>query len=118
MSAADRAPAKTPGTPGPVIALLERLGWRPGKPAPTAEDGGPAGADLMDHARAFEPGPAAGVMTRRADTRAGELSPPLEALVAAFAESEHSRLPVYRESLDDPVGVAHLKDVFRLMAEP
>jgi len=116
MSAADRAPAKTPGTPGPVIALLERLGWRPGKPAPAAEDGGRAGADLMDHARAFQTVTVADVMIPRADIQAVELSTSLEDVVAAFAESEHSRLPVYRESLDDPVGVAHLKDVFRLIA--
>ena len=38
--------------------------------------------------------------------------------MAAFTESEHSRLPVYRDSLDDPVGVAHLKDVFKLLAQP
>jgi CBS domain containing-hemolysin-like protein len=118
MSAADRAPSKTPGTPGPVIALLERLGWRPGKPAPTVEDGGRAGADLMDHARAFQTVTVADVMTPRADIQAVELSTSLDELVAAFAESEHSRLPVYRETLDDPVGVAHLKDVFRLIAEP
>jgi CBS domain containing-hemolysin-like protein len=101
-----------------VIALLERLGWRPGKPAPTAEDGGRAGADLMDHARAFQTVTVADVMIPRADIKAVELSTALEDLVAAFAESEHSRLPVYRESLDDPVGVAHLKDVFRLIAVP
>lgn len=118
MSAADRAPSKTPGTPGPVIALLERLGWRPGKPAPTVEDGGRAGADLMDHARAFQTVTVADVMTPRADIQAVELSTSLDDLVAAFAESEHSRMPVYRETLDDPVGVAHLKDVFRLIAEP
>ena len=118
MSAADRAPSKTPGTPGPVIALLERLGWRPGKPAPAVEDGGRAGADLMDHARAFQTVTVADVMTPRADVQAVELSTSLDDLVAAFAESEHSRLPVYRETLDDPVGVAHLKDAFRLIAEP
>ena len=38
--------------------------------------------------------------------------------MAAFAESEHSRLPVYQETLDDPVGVVHLKDVFKLLSGP
>jgi CBS domain containing-hemolysin-like protein len=57
-------------------------------------------------------------MTPRADITAVELSSSLESVVAAFAESEHSRLPVYKETLDDPVGVAHLKDVFRLLAAP
>ncbi len=37
-------------------------------------------------------------------------------LVAAFAEAEHSRLPVYRDSLDSVVGMVHIKDVFELLA--
>ena len=32
---------------------------------------------------------------------------------AAFAEAEHSRLPVYGESLDEVVGMIHIKDVFK-----
>src|SRR5688572_3340015 len=35
-----------------------------------------------------------------------------QGLVAAFAEAGHSRLPVYEESLDSVVGMAHIKDVF------
>ena len=77
-----------------------------------------AGADLMDHAEAFQSLSVADVMTPRADITAVELAASFETLVAAFADSEHSRLPVYRETLDDPVGVAHLKDVFKLLAGP
>ncbi len=33
-------------------------------------------------------------------------------LVEAFAEAEHSRLPVYGESLDEIIGMIHIKDVF------
>jgi CBS domain containing-hemolysin-like protein len=33
-------------------------------------------------------------------------------LVNAFAEAEHSRLPVYGESLDEIVGMVHIKDLF------
>jgi len=70
----------------------------------------------MDQAEAFQSLSVADVMTPRADITAVELSASFETLVAAFADSEHSRLPVYRETLDDPVGVAHLKDVFKLLA--
>jgi len=39
-----------------------------------------------------------------------------EELVAAFADAGHSRLPVYRESLDSVVGMIHVKDVFAILA--
>ncbi|MDP9163908.1 MAG: hemolysin family protein [Pseudomonadota bacterium] len=39
-------------------------------------------------------------------------------LVAAFAEAEHSRLPVTGDDLDDVVGMIHIKDVFAALANP
>lgn len=36
--------------------------------------------------------------------------------VALFAEADHSRLPVYRDSLDQVVGMLHIKDVFAVLA--
>ncbi len=38
-------------------------------------------------------------------------------VVALFAEHGHSRMPVYRETLDDVIGMMHIKDVFPLLAE-
>ncbi len=73
---------------------------------------------MRSQAEAFQTITVGDVMTPRADITAVELSSSLESLVAAFAESEHSRLPVYKDTLDDPVGVAHLKDVFRILADP
>src|SRR4029077_16600958 len=32
-------------------------------------------------------------------------------LMAVFREAEHSRLPVYRETLDDPRGMIHIRDL-------
>ena len=37
-------------------------------------------------------------------------------LVATFAEHGHSRLPVYGDSLDEIVGMIHIKDVFPIVA--
>ena len=39
-----------------------------------------------------------------------------EQMVALFAEHGHSRMPVYRDSLDDVIGMMHIKDVFPFLA--
>lgn len=51
------------------------------------------------------------VMVPRADIVAVEQNTALADLVAVFREAQHSRLPIYRETLDDPVGMIHVKDV-------
>jgi|HubBroStandDraft_5_1064220.scaffolds.fasta_scaffold65787_2 magnesium and cobalt transporter len=56
------------------------------------------------------------VMVPRADIVAVEESMPIADVVAVFAEAQHSRLPVYRETLDDPTGLVHIKDVLALIA--
>jgi len=57
----------------------------------------------------------ADVMVPRADIVAVEESTSLTELVALFREAQHSRLPVYRETLDDPTGFVHIKDVLSLI---
>ena len=37
-------------------------------------------------------------------------------LVETFAEHGHSRMPVYREQLDDVIGMIHIKDFFTILA--
>jgi CBS domain containing-hemolysin-like protein len=107
-----------PGRAGPLEQMLSALGLgRKPKPAPeTAEDR--AGSDLVDQAEAFQTVTVGDVMIPRADIVALEVSMPLAAVADRFIESEHSRLPVYRESLDDPIGFVHIKDVFKLLAGP
>ncbi len=39
-----------------------------------------------------------------------------DALVTAIADAEHSRLPVYKDSLDTITGMIHIKDVFEILA--
>jgi len=59
------------------------------------------------------------VMVPRADIIAADETMPLAELVVLFREAKHSRLPVYRETLDDPIGLVHVKDVLGLLeAQP
>ena len=51
------------------------------------------------------------VMVPRADIVAVAEDASLADVVAAFGHGSLSRLPVYRETLDDPIGFVHLKDI-------
>lgn len=56
------------------------------------------------------------VMAPRADISAIDIDTPLDDLVKTFADAGHSRLPIYRGDLDDPVGMVHIKDVVGLLS--
>jgi CBS domain containing-hemolysin-like protein len=51
------------------------------------------------------------VMVPRADIVAAEEVTPLDELVKIFHQAGHSRLPVFRETLDDVTGMIHIKDL-------
>ncbi len=51
------------------------------------------------------------VMVPRADIIAVERHTPLDEIVGLMSAEVHSRLPVYRNTLDDAIGMVHIKDV-------
>lgn len=55
-------------------------------------------------------------MVPRVDIVAIDITTGFPDLVARVAEEGHSRLPVYRETLDDVVGIVHIKDVMACIA--
>ena len=55
------------------------------------------------------------VMVPRGDIVAVEEKTSLQQLIADFRQAQHSRLPVYRETLDDPIGLVHIKDILSLL---
>ena len=60
----------------------------------------------------------ADIMVPRADITALDESEPIAELMRTFNEAGVSRIPVFSETLDDPRGMIHIKDLFRwLMAE-
>jgi len=59
------------------------------------------------------------IMVPRAEIVAVDESIGLGELLNMFREAQHSRLPVFSETLDDPTGLIHVKDVMGLLeAEP
>ena len=56
------------------------------------------------------------VAVPRGDIIAVDEEASFEQLVQLFAEAGHSRLPVYRETLDTVTGMIHVKDVFAILA--
>ncbi|WP_188823351.1 hemolysin family protein [Brucella endophytica] len=51
------------------------------------------------------------VMIPRSDIEAVEIETPLGEVLELFEQSGHSRMPVYSETLDDPRGMIHIRDV-------
>ncbi|MCG8492171.1 MAG: hemolysin family protein [Sneathiellales bacterium] len=58
------------------------------------------------------------VMIPRADIEAIDLSLSLEEVVSRFSETSHSRLPVYEDTLDNVVGMFHIKDLINFWGQP
>ena len=75
-----------------------------------------AGRQMRLRVAEFEEGRVESVMIPRADIIAVEIDTAFDDLTKIFAEATHSRLPVYRETLDDPVGFVHIKDVIAEIA--
>ncbi len=67
--------------------------------------------DMMDAAERFHLLRVEDVMVPRADIIAVDINTGLHELSKAFQDAGHSRLPIYKETLDEPMGMAHIKDV-------
>ncbi|MBN9074466.1 MAG: HlyC/CorC family transporter [Rhizobiales bacterium] len=109
------------------LSLLERLGglFRYRNGANLREELAEALSESESDAEAFSPGERAmlnnilrlrevrveDAMIPRADIKAIELSTTLGELIMLFEGSGHSRMPVYAETLDDPRGMVHIRDV-------
>lgn len=85
--------------------------------AEAASDLSQARRDMIARVVAFDEKKVVDVMAPRADIFAVDIDTPLEELLAAFARAGHSRMPIYRGELDDPVGMVHIKDAVALIAE-
>ena len=112
------------GTPGLLAAILSRIGLRSPTLRETLEMGlkGDPEADaafsaeereMLRRLLRFGTLRVEDIMVPRADIIALEESEPLSELVRMFSEAGVSRIPLFNETLDDPRGMIHIKDLFR-----
>ncbi|MBL8584605.1 MAG: HlyC/CorC family transporter [Rhizobiaceae bacterium] len=120
-----RSPAVGPIAAGPT--LFERLIglFKQKNGSSLRDDLADALSETATDAEAFSPGERAmlnnilrlrevrveDVMVPRADIQAVDVNTSLGELLQLFEESGHSRMPVYSETLDDPRGMVHIRDV-------
>src|SRR4051812_29304191 len=79
---------------------------------PVAGDLSPSERQMLRNLLHFGDQTAGDIAVTRGDIIAVPLDISFENLISAFADAGHSRLPVYGESLDEVVGMVHIKDVF------
>ena len=82
--------------------------------APMVGDLTPVERQMLRNLLHFGESTAGDVAVPRGDIIAVASTIEFDALVNAFAEAGHSRLPVYEASLDHVIGMVHVKDVFAL----
>jgi len=91
-------------------ALIEQRAEETGEDAPPALD--PHERALIANVLKLRGVTADDVMVPRADIVAVPETMPLDALLGVIKREGHSRLSVYRDSLDDIIGMIHIRDVF------
>jgi len=85
---------------------------------PVAGDLSPTERQMLRNLLHFGEETAGDICVTRGDIMAVPSDISFDDLVRAFADAGHSRLPVYCESLDEVVGMVHIKDVFMANVDP
>lgn len=58
------------------------------------------------------------IMIPRTDVTAVDIEDPIPEILAVFRKTSYSRIPVYRESFDNVVGILYVKDLLQHMQRP
>jgi CBS domain containing-hemolysin-like protein len=84
---------------------------------PPSESGiSPAEGMLLGNIMNLRERRASNCMVPRADIIAADVTIPLKALIDLMAAHAHSRIPIYRDTLDDVIGMVHMKDLIPCIA--
>jgi CBS domain containing-hemolysin-like protein len=101
--------------PRPPLEEMERVlaEWARGQGA-----SGQATQELIHNVFEFREKIARDVMVPRTEVVAVEIETPPEEILRLLSEEGHSRMPVYRESLDQVLGVLHARDLVPMLLHP
>jgi CBS domain containing-hemolysin-like protein len=72
--------------------------------------------ELIENIQEIRDQPISELMVPRADIVAVEHDTGRDALLRLLVDKSHSRLPVYRDTLDEVIGIVHIKDVLASIA--
>ncbi|MEA1073224.1 hemolysin family protein [Sphingomonas sp. LY29] len=86
--------------------------------APRRGDLSPLERQMLRNLLHFGDRTAGEIAVTRGDIISVSASVSFEELIAAFADAEHSRLPVTGDGLDEVIGMIHIKDVFKAQVDP
>lgn len=110
---------------GLLVGLVLLVRWRDAfvrRPAaPAAEGPSPAEAaraERIGNGLDLDALEVSDIMVHRTAMRGLNADDPPEIVVKAMLESPHTRMPLWRGSTDNIVGVVHSKDLLRALAEP
>jgi magnesium and cobalt transporter len=84
---------------------------------PATDDLGDTERTMLRNVLAFADLRVDDIAVPRADIIAFDASDSFDDLVKLTAEAAHSRMPVYRETMDGIIGMVHVKDVFAYLAD-
>lgn len=101
--------------PPPPLDEMERVLAEAAKAAGRGAD---ATTELIHNVLEFREKVARDVMVPRTEVVAIEIDTPVPDVIRLLSEEGHSRMPVFRESLDQVVGVLHTRDLVPLLAHP
>lgn len=84
-----------------------------------ASEGGTAQAEriILDNVLSLREKEVGDCMVPRAQIVAVDVESDLPSITALMVEHGHSRIPAYRETLDDTIGIVHVKDVLACLAK-
>lgn len=107
--------------PAPRINIRQRIARLIGRRQ--TQDSPPPASEVSENdklglrVKEFEAATVRDVMISRADITAVNVEASLDEVLKLFVAEAHSRMPVYRDSLDSPLGFIHVKDIVAELVE-